>query len=238
MEIKSRAITLRAVNYKDNDRILTLITPEKGKISVSAKGVRKANAKMKVVSEPFCLSDCVFYERSGRLTLTEAEIVDTFFPIRENIWRFYAGTVALELANFLSQEDLEGTKLFSSLLTFLKDLCYGDRDEIGLLAEFIYRVLYDEGFAVDFSVCGRCGGNIEGRVRFNIKDGINVCENCAREGDREYSYRTYSFLKNIAEGEGATAQAQDGINALKFFDYYLRGAVGIQLKSIKFFTEK
>ena len=85
MELKLRAITLRAVNYKDNDRILTLITPEKGKISVSAKGVRKANAKMKAVSEPFCLSDCVFYERLGRITLTEAEITDTFFPLREKI---------------------------------------------------------------------------------------------------------------------------------------------------------
>ncbi len=238
MELKLRAITLRAVNYKDNDRILTLITPEKGKISVSAKGVRKANAKMKAVSEPFCLSDCVFYERLGRITLTEAEITDTFFPLRENISKYYAASVALELVNYFSQENMDGRRLFSALLSFLKDICYENKDEIDRLVSFFCEVLSDEGFGVDFSSCGRCGGEISGRVRFNIKDGFNVCDNCAREGDREYSYSTYSYLRRTANKDMATSDKKDGINGIKFFDYYLRGNVGIELKSIKFFTEK
>jgi hypothetical protein len=66
MNEKVNGITLRTVNYKDSDRILTLFTLEKGKITANARGVRKANAKMKQVAEPFCFAETILAEKSGR----------------------------------------------------------------------------------------------------------------------------------------------------------------------------
>ena len=53
MEVKVNAIVIRAIDYKDNDRILTLYSLEKGKITAGIKGVKKAGAKLKFASEHF-----------------------------------------------------------------------------------------------------------------------------------------------------------------------------------------
>ena len=60
MEVKVNALVIKAVDYKDNDRILTLYSLEKGKITAGIKGVKKAGAKLKFASEPFCFSEYVF----------------------------------------------------------------------------------------------------------------------------------------------------------------------------------
>jgi DNA repair protein RecO (recombination protein O) len=88
MTEKVNGITLRAVNYKDSDKILTVFTLEKGKITVSARGVRKANAKMKQISEPFCFAESVLAEKSGRFTVTEINSYDAFYPIRCDLSKY------------------------------------------------------------------------------------------------------------------------------------------------------
>ncbi len=44
---------LRATDYLENDKILTLLTAEKGKITAGIKGVKKAGAKLKFAAQPF-----------------------------------------------------------------------------------------------------------------------------------------------------------------------------------------
>ena len=52
MEIKVNALMIRATDYGENDKILTLLTAERGKISAGIKGVKKAGAKLKFAALP------------------------------------------------------------------------------------------------------------------------------------------------------------------------------------------
>ena len=47
--VKLQAIVLNRVDYKESDRILTLLSPEKGKLTVSARGVKKQASKLVAV---------------------------------------------------------------------------------------------------------------------------------------------------------------------------------------------
>ena len=96
MNYKVNGITLFGVNYRESDKILTLFTLEKGKIGAAARGVRKANAKMKQIAESFCFSEAVISEKSGRRTITEINSFDSFYPVRTDINKYYAGNGALE----------------------------------------------------------------------------------------------------------------------------------------------
>ena len=78
MEVKVNAIVIRAVDYKDNDRILTLYSLEKGKITAGIKGVKKAGAKLKFASEPFCFAEYILAEKNGRYTVTGASYYEIF----------------------------------------------------------------------------------------------------------------------------------------------------------------
>ena len=54
MEIKADALLLRAADYGENDKIVTLLTAEYGKIAAAMKGVKKAGAKLRFAAQPFC----------------------------------------------------------------------------------------------------------------------------------------------------------------------------------------
>ena len=99
MDLKVNGITLSAVNYKESDRILNVFTLERGKITVNARGVRKANAKMKALSEPFCFAEVVLAEKSVRFTEKEVNVFDSFYPLRLDVKKYYAGLCALEFTN-------------------------------------------------------------------------------------------------------------------------------------------
>ena len=66
MEIKVNALMIRATDYGENDKILTLLTAERGKISAGIKGVKKAGAKLKFDAQPFCMAEYVLACRGNR----------------------------------------------------------------------------------------------------------------------------------------------------------------------------
>ena len=55
MEIKTEAIVLHTVDYKDNDKLLTLFSPTLGKITAGIRGVKKPTAKLAFAAQPFAL---------------------------------------------------------------------------------------------------------------------------------------------------------------------------------------
>ena len=106
MNYKVNGITLFGVNYRESDKILTLFTLEKGKIGAAARGVRKINSGMKQIAEPFCFSEAVISEKSGRKTIIEINSFDSFYPVRTDVKKYFAGACALELTNAFMPEGL------------------------------------------------------------------------------------------------------------------------------------
>ena len=232
MNEKVNGITVRAVNYKDSDRILTVFTLEKGKITVGAKGVRKANAKMKQISEPFCFAESMLAEKSGRYTVTEINSFDAFYPIRCDLFKYYAGMTALELTDALLPDGLESAGHFVLLVELLKKLAYKPINPINLLVKFFYDVVLEHGYSINLASCGRCGGVIEDRVFLSLKDGCCVCEECKKQGENSFSIDTYKYLKKISEGELQFEDKETAKNGLRFFGYYFAKVVGVNLRSL------
>ena len=76
------AIVLRYANYRDNDRMLTLFSPTKGRIVALARGCRKPRSPILNASELFALGDFELYERGNHLTVISANLMETFYPLR------------------------------------------------------------------------------------------------------------------------------------------------------------
>lgn len=77
--VRTKAIVLRRTNYGEADRILQFLTPEHGKISAMAKGVRREKSKLAGAVELFAISDVSLVSGKGDIwTLTGAKM-DTFF---------------------------------------------------------------------------------------------------------------------------------------------------------------
>lgn len=236
MNEKVNGVTLRAVNYKESDKILTLFTLEKGKIGVNAKGVRKANAKMKQISEPFCFAESMLAEKAGRFTVTEINSFDAFYPIRTDVVKYYVGMTALEITDSLLPDGLESPAHFVILVEFLKKLAYKPINARNLLVKFLYDCAVESGYSINLRSCGRCGEEISERVFLSVKDGFCVCENCRKQGEGSFSIETYAYLKRVIAGDLTEENKELSTNGLKFFAYYFSKTAGINLKTLSVLT--
>ena len=219
MEEKLIGIVINRTAFKENDVIVNVFTLEKGVVSASLKGVKKAGAKLKFASEPFCFAEFLFSERGGRRTVVGASLNDSFYPVRENIEKFYAATVVLEFIRKFARENIVSENLFFAVIDTLKNLAYGDKNAREILSGFLLTALKISGYALDLNGCFNCGKELTGRVFFDPFSGGFLCENCFDKSGREINYATYNALVNIRSGKAVT----DGESkaALRLLDYYL-----------------
>ena len=112
MEFKADALVLRAADWGEYDKIVTLFTAERGKLSAALKGVKRAGAKLRFAAQPFCFAEFVFAEKSGRNTVISASVHDGFYALREDIACYYAAVCVAEACDKLLFEGMVSPALF------------------------------------------------------------------------------------------------------------------------------
>ncbi len=176
--IKVNALMLRAVDYGENDKILTLLSAELGKISAGIKGVKKAGAKLRFAAQPFCFAEYVLTKRGERYTVTQASETESFYDIRTDINKFYAASAVCEGANSLTFGGAEDERLFTLAVQALSNIC--NSDESYALIKFFLAALSVSGYTVGLDNCSECGAPLLSaqRMRFDMSVGAFTCWDC------------------------------------------------------------
>lgn len=156
---KTEGIILKRRDFGEADRILTLFSLYEGKITVLAKGVRKVTSRRAGNVE--LLNRVIVYLHKGRdfYLLTEAESIETFQPLKENLTLSTYAYHLIELVDKLTAENQENRNVYSDLVEVLERLSKRPRQI--LIRAFEVKILFNLGFwSVD---------EIEG-VDFKIKE--------------------------------------------------------------------
>ena len=112
-QFRTQAIILSRRDFGESDRLLTLFTPDQGKRSAIAKGARKPSAKLSGHVELFARCDCVIHRGRNLDILTQAELVDAYLGLRDDLGRgAYANYVAELLDRFTADDEEEAAALF------------------------------------------------------------------------------------------------------------------------------
>ncbi len=199
-DIKVKAIVVRAVPYKESDMIVTLVGVDTGRITATARGCLKPNAKLRYSAEPMNFGDYVLSGRAGHYVITQCSQIESFSQITQDIERYYASALVLEVLQKLSPDPQPS--LFISALKTLNNLAYTDDDADTIVTDFLLDVLRIFGNELDFAHCNMCKCNLESTVYFKDADGI-VCEHCkGLDGYIPIDITTRKYLsgeeKNIA----------------------------------------
>lgn len=97
LDLRTKAVVLKRINYGEADRILTLLTP-KGQYSVLAKASRKERSKLAGGIELFCLSEITIHHgRSSLATLTSAKMLKTYTNLTKDFDRLTLAAECLKL---------------------------------------------------------------------------------------------------------------------------------------------
>lgn len=197
MEIKTDAIVLQAIDYKDNDKILTLFSPALGKITAGIRGVKKPKAKLAFCAQPFCFAEYILTEKNGRYTVINAALHESFFELRLDIERFYAACAMAEVCRAILMENEKYEGVFVGLIEGLKSLALGQEDTVETLVSFILIALRESGYPVDLGFLEENDGKIGEKLWFDFSNGkFTTFERCV-SGARA-SVSTYYALRKCA----------------------------------------
>ncbi|MBQ9118096.1 MAG: DNA repair protein RecO [Clostridia bacterium] len=219
MEIKSNGVLLKSIDYNESDRLLTIFTAEKGKLTAGIRGVRKKGARLAFASQPFCFAEYILVQKGDKYTVKTAYLYDGFYPLRTDITRYYAASAALSVCLSLLGEEEKADGIFVALVQALKSLAYGEGDPAEPLTEFLLSTLQAAGYGIRLDGCGYCEEDLGEKPYFDFSGGCFCCENCAK-GVRA-SLSTYHFLRKCSglsyEEEKIAGGARRALKLLKTF---------------------
>jgi DNA repair protein RecO (recombination protein O) len=174
---RDRGVVLRTIKLGEADRIVTLVTERHGKVRAVAKGVRKTKSRFGGRLEPPSHVALLLYEGRSLDIVTQAETIDHFRPVRDDLDRLARAATMLEVVDQLSQEGEPNPRLYQMLLGGLRTLAA--RDAPLLVGAFLWKVLASEGLHPELDRCVACGdpGPL---VAFDSAEGGALCRGCGR----------------------------------------------------------
>src|SRR5512136_1717133 len=126
---QTEAIIIKKTKLGEADRILTLYSPDLGKIQAVAKGARRLRSKLAGHLELLTHS-LVSLARGRNLdTIIGSQTINSFLPLKSDLWLTSCALYAAELVNHFTADDIENYPLFQLLRETLKQLQQpGDRE--------------------------------------------------------------------------------------------------------------
>ncbi|MBQ8298765.1 MAG: DNA repair protein RecO, partial [Clostridia bacterium] len=111
--VRTKGIVIKIANSSENDKILTILTAEKGKIRAFCKGAKKPKSSFLASTEFLSFSDMILFEGSGDMySLNSAEPINVFYNLRKDIDRLmYASTIAQIMNDVCQEEELSFNRL-------------------------------------------------------------------------------------------------------------------------------
>ncbi len=199
--IVTSAIVLRHVNYRDNDRMLTLFSPELGRMEAVARGCRKQGSALGNATELFTVGEFHFATSRERNTLTGCAMQDCYYPLRQDYDRLLYGSYLLNLCEAAVQPGEGQPDLYAQLLASLAYLTYAQPPVPPDAVATVFLMLFaeEQGYKPVLGGCLHCGQVRDGSMRFDPLAGGVVCGDCSPSG-RVVSPEALAFLR-VAQRE-------------------------------------
>ena len=178
MYINTKGLVLRAVAYKDSSRILTVLTSEEGKLTVSARGAMRRGSRLVAASQPLAFSDMTLYHSRDRWTLTEAQTIELFEGLSDDLPLLALGSYFAQLLEAVSDEDSPNPDILPLGLNALFLLSENSKDPILIKAAFEMRLMRLAGYEPAVSECAVCGRDDIADPVLDIIGGTVRCRTC------------------------------------------------------------
>lgn len=179
MYTKTLGLVLREVEYKDADKLLTVLTKDRGKMTLRARGVRSRSSRLKAGCQLLAYSEFTIFENRSSMVVDEAVAQELFLPLRQDIELLALASYFAQVAEVLSREEDPDEALLSLTLNALAALCRPEADQRKIKAAFEIRAACIAGYSPMLDGCVVCGS--ETPDRFHVSGGFLRCSACPGE---------------------------------------------------------
>lgn len=236
---KLRGIVIEERLKGESNKQIVLLAKGVGRVVLSARGARNAKSRLLAATQLFCYADFVVYEGSGFYSITQAELLNSFYGLRTDIDKFSEAMYLAELVNRSCPAGMEQDAVLELLYYAFLVMDKGKLPPKLVSRIFEVKLLQINGlFAPE--ECAVCGKR-EGDLYFDHRLGAFFCgEHCTQSSIQVYAAvrRAFAF---VLEKEGrevfgfrlseeALAQMTDLLRA------YMEIHMELRLKTRDFFV--
>lgn len=240
---KTTAIVIRTRDYGEADRIVTVLSPEGGRLTLLALNARKSQRRFRNCLEPLGLVRLTYTEKPHRDLgrLETCELIEAHADLRRDLHRLGAAACLAELAGEVIGAQDRLPDIFKALETALSLLSQRLPPD-SILCSFLIRLLALAGYGPRWQSCQVCGHPPTGPLWLNVAEGTVICQSCRPQGDGRLYPMTFGTWKLMVL---AQTLPYDKLSRLRFPALaarqtlalgrgFIRQLLGRELKSFEF----
>ena len=189
-ELEVDGLVIREVETGEADKMITLLTGERGRLTISGKGLSSIRHKYAASSQLFSYSTYLLKRRNKYWYIADAFYIDNFMELRYDVEKLSLANYVCEAAGDFAQEEMENQELMSLTLNTLYALAR--RDDLPpeqVKGAFEFRMAVQEGFMPDLAGCGICGRDVSGEdSTLDVMNGRLLCKSCRTKLENDPAY--------------------------------------------------
>lgn len=201
---RDEGVVVRTMRLGEADRIVTLVTPEHGKVRAVAKGVRRTKSRIGARLEPLGHVSLLAWRGRELDVVTQVEALETFRGVREDLDLLAQALTMLEVADQVAVERHPMQAVFALLVGALRAL--ERTGSPSTLGAFCWKLLVAEGVGPIVEACARCG-TAGPLVAFDAGEGGLLCRTCRR--GQAVSPGAVALVRRVLGGDLAAVLAEE-----------------------------
>lgn len=175
-----KGVILRETPIGDYDKMMTVLTADKGKLSVFARGAKRLKSPLFTATQLFSYSEMTIYRSANYYYLRSADLIENFYRMRDYLeGSALAGYIA-DIASDISVENQDETELLRLVLNCFHAISMRKKQPLQIKGVFELRASAAAGFMPNLVACAGCGNSDLDIYYFDVTDGIFRCEECYR----------------------------------------------------------
>ncbi len=181
MTYTTDALIIREVAYDDNDKMLTLLTPEYGRVGVMAKGARSMRSGLMTASQLYSWGNYEIYTRGDRHWLREAALIEPFYGLRNDLGRISLAAYICDVTYDATGEQMAADDVLRVVLNTLYALSHELASPHLIKAAFELQIAAMSGFLPDLDGCVVCEAEETEGMYLDVMNGRLICAACMQK---------------------------------------------------------
>lgn len=177
--IISKCLVVRTQDYYENDTLITVITEDYGRMTVSVKGGQSVKCRFNNVKELFTYSVMTFKKGRTHYYLSDCELIDNFYSLRKDLLKVALATYICDVASELSPEGITDKGILKLTLNTLYALANLDYCLPIVKAAFEFKACVLAGFMPELETCEVCGKDKFIPDFLDAENGGVICSECS-----------------------------------------------------------
>lgn len=234
---RTHGIILRTHKLAEADRIIVVLTADRGQVRAVARGIRRTNSKFGSSLEPFMHTRLQLVPRRNLDVIAQTQTMHPYGALLTNDYDSYgAASAMVETAEQLTREEnpRDANTHYNLLHGAIAALTRRAAAPKVLLASYLLRALAVSGWAPTFDTCSKCG--VDGQHSWlSVSLGGVLCDDCCPPNTPYATERDVLLLQALLAGdwpEAHAAKESEIYQSLNFVSQYLQYHLEKKLKSL------